>query len=540
MQMADGTQTFHKHCISPLLTSLLVLALMGLVGPTAASKAGVPKLPASRIVKDLSVKGVIKVQPRPKGAGATHYLKEGKTMWEQTVWITRKTEFPGVTKLVVGDVEYHWEGGRWVYKRFRKAGHEYKGLKNPSPKEFKALLGIVGQEAVMDTLSQKYATKIYSVKLAKDPKWLWSDPKTVHFRATVVYDKITGLDLSKVSQDFNVTLKRASYKGGFTAYCKKDPTCMFGRKPEQQKVLKKTRVGADGLKKMQTIYEIAREKWVAPKYAALGAPKEWTDLRQFANYVYKALYSGDLKTWQAFLIRNQDDWTHHDKGRDIFIDSAEAFRSQFCPELVATKVTGRKGDVMYVKFSDKAGKADCMISVRNFNGYRIDGLRCGFATGEEAEKIAAIPVEKGCVENLPEAQVYNKLGLKVGEKVMSKWHGNGKEYPGKVSELKDKTVWIKYDDGSSEEVPYDGVRRMGDAPAKADAKASKPAPAAKPAADGDANPLGLKPGDPIMSKWHGNGREYPGKVGKLKGGKVWVEYDDGSKEWVPMKAVRRK
>ena len=526
-----------------LLACLFVFTAL----PTeSAAQIMVKRLHSSRIKKDLGGKGVVKVEPRSRGKSATHYLKSGQTMWEQTVWVTYRTEFKGVTKMVTGDVEYHWVGGRWKYNRFRKAGHSYHGLKNPSPKEFKQVLDIVGLEMALNPYTQKYATKVHSVKISKEPKWHWFSPTEVSFRATVTYDtKASSTELAKIAQDFDIYMKRGSFKGGFAAYCKKNPDCLGGSNPGQSKELSKTTVGADRLKKIPTVYQIAIEKWVTPKYAALGAPKEWTSLRQFANFTYKALYSGDEKTWQAFLIRNQDDWTHHDHGRDLFLKNKDAFRSQFCPQLVATKVFGRKGSDLTVKFSDKAGKSKCLIKVRKFNGYRVDGFSCEFAVGEEADIIAAVSEAKGCVEDLPPEVVYNKLGLKVGEKVMSKWHGTGKEYPGKVSQLKEKTIWIKYEDGMSEEIPYDGVRRKDGAAApkaepkaKAD-KATTPAKTDKIDSAAD-NPLGLKPGDPVMSKWHGNGKEYPGKVKEVKGGKINVHYDDGTKEWVPVKAVRRK
>ncbi|MBW2703714.1 MAG: hypothetical protein JRF33_23090 [Deltaproteobacteria bacterium] len=533
-----------SHLLKLFFACLVSLSLAS--GAVWAAGPKVTRMSASRIKKDLSGKNVVKVIVRKRGGGPTWYPSEGRTLWEQTVEIHYRTEFKGVTKVSRGDVEYVWTGKGWKYNRVRSGGISYAGLKNPSAKDFAAALAIAGQESVLSLGTLKSATKIHSVKISKKAKWHWADPKTVIFRATVIFDTKSGLDLAKVEQDFKVTMRRDSMKGGFADYCKKNPSCITGSSPEQRKVLSKTKVGGKRLDAMKSLHTVARERYIKPLYASLNPPEKWTDLKQFARYAYKALYTGDERTWEAFYYNNGGYSDEVGKAGKIFIENKDAFRSQFCPELVITKKWGRKGDDETFIFSDKGGKSKCGINVWDFNGYRIKKTWCEFAVGDEAATIAAIPAAKGCVEKLAADKVYNVLGLKVGDPVMSKWGGKGKEFPGKVRELKEKTIWIAYDDGSNEEVGYGGVRRKdGKTTAAPKAKtatkaATTKAPAAKaPAADAP-HPSGLKVGDKIISKWHGTGNEYPGKVGKLKGERVFVHYDDGSKEWVPIKAVRKK
>jgi len=107
----------------------------------------VRKVTAAQIKKDLAGKNVVKIEVKKKGAGATHYVSRGKTMWEQTVKVHHRTEYKGVTLVRRGDVEYHMEGGRWRYVRTRPGGQWYDGLTNPTAAEVKALLEIAGQQA---------------------------------------------------------------------------------------------------------------------------------------------------------------------------------------------------------------------------------------------------------------------------------------------------------------------------------------------------------------------------------------------------------
>ncbi len=533
---------------SRLLRVLLVCSLgLVLVAPAALAKGPrVSRLSASRIKKDLSGKGVVKVEVRKKGGGATWYPSEGRTLWEQTVLVHYKTPWKGVTEVHHGDVVYVWTGRGWKYEKVRPGGVWYEGFKNPSPAEIDAALAVAGQESVLDRFVQTYATQIHSVKLAADPRWSWSKPTEVSFYVTVVYDrKTSSSELAKVQQDIQISMGRAAVGSSYADFCKSDPDCIGGGgRSGQYKELSKTTVGVKRLNAMKSLHTIARERYIKPKYAALNAPAKWKDLTQFARYAYKALYTGDEKTWEAFVYFSGDESDKYDNGKQVFLDNKDAFRAQFCPELVITKKTGRPGADETYFFSDKGGKSECGINVQDFNGYRVKRVWCEFAVGDEAAQIAAVPAARGCVEKIKPT---NPLGLEVGDEVMVAFEG-GKQGRAVVKGLRVETVNVEYQSNwRTDWVPYERVTRAPpdtrsyNLPDKTHANSGKkPAPAArKPPASGP-HPSGLAVGDKVMSKWHGNGREYPGTIKKLEGDRVFVRYDDNSHEWVPVSAVRKR
>jgi len=50
----------------------------------------------------------------------------------------------------------------------------------------------------------------------------------------------------------------------------------------------------------------------------------------------------------------------------------------------------------------------------------------------------------------------------------------------------------------------------------------------------------FKVGDRVEGNWKGQGKWYPGKIGKIAGGKYYIQYDDGDVEWVDTARIRRK
>ena len=50
----------------------------------------------------------------------------------------------------------------------------------------------------------------------------------------------------------------------------------------------------------------------------------------------------------------------------------------------------------------------------------------------------------------------------------------------------------------------------------------------------------FKVGDRIQGNWKGQGKYYPGKIGKLNGNKVYIKYDDGDVESTTIDFIRKE
>jgi hypothetical protein len=523
-------------CVAFLSLSLL---------PTEAS--AVTALSPAQIKKDMGGKDVIKFDVRPGGGAVKN--AEGVIYWEQTVEIHYKTEWKGITYVLRGDVEYNWAGNKWVFVRFRKNNHWYLGVDPPSEADIKKAIESSNAGDLFDTYLQKQATQVFLVKLAKDPKFSFSSPNEVSFELYVEFEVVGYQELKRVHQTGTVGLKRSLPKDKWSSACRPDNPCLLGGigSGGQRHEISKRKLSDEQIKKIPTLYQIGLEKWVTPKYAALGAPEKFKDETEFARFAYKALYTGDLKTWDAFLIRNWGDREPeaYNKGRDWFINQAEAFRRQYCPELVLAeppvKIAARG---VRLKFMDKAkgNKGFLQVDWRQ-DGFWVNDLAVDLAEGAKADEIAAVPADKGCVEDLPPPPNLNPQGFKVGEKVVASVPNWSKDFLGEILEVhEDGRARVHLSDNSNVTMAMTGLRRATPEDEerlqnpKGKRPAVKPPEPAKPAAE---LPAGLAVGDRVMSKWQGTGKELPGKVKQLKPGKVMVWYDDGSKEWVPAEAVRK-
>ncbi len=100
--------------------------------------------------------------------------------------------------------------------------------------------------------------------------------------------------------------------------------------------------------------------------------------------------------------------------------------------------------------------------------------------------------------------------LAVGDKIKARWKGGVPWYTGTITELSKEKVNVLYDDGDTEWV--------GDLTLIKKIKLLKISK--------------LKVGDRIRGNWKGSGTWYNGKITKIDGSKVHVQYDDGDAEFI--------
>ncbi|HEY0429804.1 MAG TPA: hypothetical protein VGC76_18620 [Pyrinomonadaceae bacterium] len=152
----------------------------------AAISANAQKPPTeAQIKKDVMNPGVIAIIFRG-GGSFEKYATNGAIVNEfyRSITVRRKTDRPGVTLDVLGDVVYRLIGGRWVYRTMRLSGNQYGGIKNPSVTEINQAL----QSARLDNFGDNNVIGEYeSLRLAPAPEWEWFTPNSVAFYAIAVY-----------------------------------------------------------------------------------------------------------------------------------------------------------------------------------------------------------------------------------------------------------------------------------------------------------------------------------------------------------------
>lgn len=142
----------------------------------------------AQIKRDLMNPGVIAIIVRGKGA-FEKFVTDGAVVNEyyRSVTVRRKTDKPGVTLDVIGDVVYRRVGGRWVYRTMRLAGNQYSGIKNPTIADINQALSAM---ELRDFPGSNDVIEYESVKLADAPNWEWHTPNSVSFHVVAVYRAI--------------------------------------------------------------------------------------------------------------------------------------------------------------------------------------------------------------------------------------------------------------------------------------------------------------------------------------------------------------
>ncbi|MDX2128912.1 MAG: tudor domain-containing protein [Chloroherpetonaceae bacterium] len=99
---------------------------------------------------------------------------------------------------------------------------------------------------------------------------------------------------------------------------------------------------------------------------------------------------------------------------------------------------------------------------------------------------------------------------KVGNPVMARWLTEPFFYPAVIDEIADGKVHVKYLDGDIAWVTYK-----------------------------DLMPLRVDIGTRVNARWQNGKVYYWGKIAKINNdGQIYIEYDDGDKEWTTIKVIR--
>ena len=167
------------------LTAIIIAALSFGASQTFAQT---PPTEA-QIKRDLMNPGVIAIIMRGRGS-FEKFVTNGAVVNEyyRSVTVRRKTDRPGVTLDVLGDVVYRLIGGRWVYRTMRLAGNTYGGMKNPTAADINQALAQV--ELSHFHPGSREVIEYESFKLMDAPNWEWHTPNSVSFYAIAVFRRI--------------------------------------------------------------------------------------------------------------------------------------------------------------------------------------------------------------------------------------------------------------------------------------------------------------------------------------------------------------
>ena len=144
----------------------------------------------AQIKKDLMNPGVVQIIMR--GKGSFEKFVENRAVvneYYRSVTVRRKTDKPGITVDVLGDVVYRLIGGRWVYRKMRLAGNTYGGIANPTLSELNKLVETLKPNDV-DNLWQDFIGEIESIKISPFPRWEWHTPNSVSFNVIMIHSQI--------------------------------------------------------------------------------------------------------------------------------------------------------------------------------------------------------------------------------------------------------------------------------------------------------------------------------------------------------------
>ncbi len=171
--------------------SKILLTILGfLVIFTAETFAQTPPSEA-QIKKDLMNPGVIAIIIRGKGS-FEKFVTNGAVVNEyyRSVTVRRKTDKPGVTLDVLGDVVYRLIGGRWVFRKFRLGANQYGGITNPTVAELNKLVEKMELRDVHNQWEYYFVGEIESLKISAFPRWEWHTPNSVSFNVVMVHSMI--------------------------------------------------------------------------------------------------------------------------------------------------------------------------------------------------------------------------------------------------------------------------------------------------------------------------------------------------------------
>jgi hypothetical protein len=367
-----------------------------------------------------------KIKANYKGATAIQLEGNGGTekVYEDGVWKIyykrsfhtnfKNPDYPGVTGVIYGSIQYIKAGNRFVFNKFFNRGTEMKGAPKPSIEVVRKLLkadvyNFVGHNNYNDIVGE-----ISEINFVSNSKFKSDDLNHVEFSIKVAYSKInSNNELEKGIHFYEVHLYSEGFKkpwNKFQAFENSDLT----------KIISKQKLSEPELKAIKTLAEIDENN---KSQAALkdlpkveDAPKFQTD-KQLFYYIQEKLIASTAQEAKAYLYKvlskrvferglilkeREKEWIER------LINSLNAYQSTYCQyPKVKEEQEGS------ITFYDKEHYRSTRMRAYEENGtWKIGLIHFIPPTQEEINKLAAIAGNCGTKPNL---EVKEKIAYEIGD-----------------------------------------------------------------------------------------------------------------------------
>lgn len=239
-----------------------------------------------------------------KSTGTRQWNRDiGNWEYVRGVEVIRKSEYPGIDLVVLGDVVYQYTGvGKYSYWKFRTLSNQYLGIPNPSAKEI---------EEFISRDWQKYYGYYYNLitqlhhppALADDPKWIWHSPNSVEFRMKMMFDYIiSNKEIETLDCIWNVRLYRDDPKDPW-----KNMLALRSEEADDLKMVKKTtytETQINDFRKKTLAYTMAEEQAKSQTSALpqLNIP-DFNNGEDLAKFIHNILRNGDENQFRAAMMK---------------------------------------------------------------------------------------------------------------------------------------------------------------------------------------------------------------------------------------------
>ena len=237
-----------------------------------------------------------------------------KYYWSRKVNIKGKTDYPGISELIYGGVQYVQNGNSYAFDRILTGGRSgYEGIPNPTISEINAHL-----KSTFDPLDFYGNYKMNylidapnTVKLAENPNWKWIGLNEVMCDVianyTVLTNNIGGVQDKQGT--FRITLSRSTDGATFDPKAKLLPSGkwlpLLKGKESDPKILKSYSISKDELANTRTFAQQYAERHAEEfkKTMAVIEMPNFVNANHLMQFTHELLIEGDEAKVTAFCYR---------------------------------------------------------------------------------------------------------------------------------------------------------------------------------------------------------------------------------------------
>jgi len=268
---------------------------LALVLLTGSAIAGTPS--DAQVKKQMQSPGVIEVRLTSSPGTVQGNTDVMNHEFVRGVEVVRKTEYPGIRVVVVGDAVYQYAGaGKWSYWKFRVIENVYEGLPDPKPEEVQAILDKDKTRSFGGGLENVIVQVHAWPRPSADTKWKWDSLNSVSFTATAKVDIVaSNTEIETIEQELTIRLLRDDLKAPWKTYI---------ASPTTRRSLGRTTVPAAELARRPRLVQQILDEAQAARNAELPevAIPEFASADELVSFVHKTLREGPPEKAEAVFL----------------------------------------------------------------------------------------------------------------------------------------------------------------------------------------------------------------------------------------------